>query len=118
MVINPTEEEIDEQIVKMEARRARVKAEKKKAKAAKKGIASTHSGSSGLTSAVSANDGFKRPGIPGNIQVSISFSVSLKLLGVECDIIKSIAIVELIFYHSSRQTSQYYFSRRSVLINR
>ena len=85
MVINPTEEEIDEQIVKMEARRARVKAEKKAAKAAKKGIASAHSGSSGLTSAVPANDGFKRPGIPGDIQVSISFSVSLKLLGVECD---------------------------------
>ena len=34
VVINPTEEEIDEQIVKMEARRARVKAEKKAAKAA------------------------------------------------------------------------------------
>merc|ERR1711936_1303036 len=39
VVINPSEEEIDEQIVKMEARRARVKAEKKAAKAAKKGIA-------------------------------------------------------------------------------
>ena len=62
VVINPTEEEIDEQIVKMEARRARVKAEKKAAKAAKKGIASA--------SAVPANDGFKRPGLPGGIQVS------------------------------------------------
>ena len=64
VVINPTEEEIDEQIVKMEARRARVKAEKKAAKAAKKGIASASA------SAVPANDGFKRPGLPGGIQVS------------------------------------------------
>ena len=72
VVINPTEEEIDEQIVKMEGRRARVKAEKKAAKAAKKGIASSAlPASSGLTSAVSANDGFKRPGLPGDIQVSI-----------------------------------------------
>ena len=72
VVINPTEEEIDEQIVKMEGRRARVKAEKKAAKAAKKGIASSAlPASSGLTSALSANDGFKRPGLPGDIQVSI-----------------------------------------------
>jgi len=62
VVINPTEEEIDEQIVKMEVRRARVKAEKKAAKAAKKGIASASA------SAVPANDGFKRPGLPGGIQ--------------------------------------------------
>ena len=70
VVINPTEEEIDEQIVKMEGRRARVKAEKKAAKAAKKGIASGQLASSGSTSAVPANDGFKRPGLPGDIQVS------------------------------------------------
>jgi len=70
VVINPTEEEIDEQIVKMEARRARVKAEKKAAKAAKKGIASAQSAPtpSGPTSAVAANEGFKRPGLPGDIQ--------------------------------------------------
>ena len=70
VVINPTEEEIDEQIVKMEGRRARVKAEKKAAKAAKKGIVSAQPASSGSTSAVPANDGFKRPGLPGDIQVS------------------------------------------------
>jgi len=64
VVINPTEEEIDEQIVKMEGRRARVKAEKKAAKAAKKGIASSALPPSG----VSVNDGFKRPGLPGDIQ--------------------------------------------------
>ena len=72
VVINPTEEEIDEQIVKMEARRARVKAEKKAAKAAKKGMTSAIQpvASSGLSSSA-ANDGFKRPGLPGDIQVSI-----------------------------------------------
>ena len=72
MVINPTEEEIDEQIVKMEARRARVKAEKKAAKAAKKGMASAVQpvASSGLSSSAT-NDGFKRPGLPGDVQVSI-----------------------------------------------
>ena len=74
-MINPTEEEIDEQIVKMEGRRARVKAEKKAAKAAKKGIASAQPASSGSTSAVPANDGFKRPGLPGDIQVSTLFCI-------------------------------------------
>jgi len=69
VVINPTEEEIDEQIVKMEGRRARLKAEKKAAKAAKKGIASAALPAlSGLTSALSANDEFKRPGLPGDNQ--------------------------------------------------
>ena len=73
VVINPTEEEIDEQIIKMEGRGARVKAEKKAAKAAKKGIVQPAS-SGGVTSAsVPANDGFKRPGLPGDIQVSILF---------------------------------------------
>ena len=54
VVLNPNEEEIEEQIVKMEARRARVKAAKKAAKAAKKGNSSDQV----------ASDGFKRPGIP------------------------------------------------------
>ena len=82
VVINPTEEEIDEQIVKMEGRRARLKAEKKAAKAAKKGIASSAlpASSGGLTSAVSENDGFKRPGLPGDVQVSIVLFI-FKLLG-------------------------------------
>merc|ERR1712212_1411877 len=41
----------------------------KAAKAAKKGIASSAlPASSGLTSSVSANDGFKRPGLPGDNQ--------------------------------------------------
>jgi len=54
VVLNPNEEEIEEQIVKMEARRARVKAAKKAAKAAKKGNSLDQV----------ASDGFKRPGIP------------------------------------------------------
>ena len=54
VVLNPNEEEIEEQIVKMEARRARVKAAKKAAKAAKKGSSSDQV----------ASDGFKRPGVP------------------------------------------------------
>merc|ERR550517_1325707 len=66
VVINPTEEEIDEQIVKMEGRRARVKAVKKAAKAAKKGITSSALPASSVLT--SANDGFKRPGLPGDIQ--------------------------------------------------
>ena len=68
VVINPTEEEIDEQIVKMEARRARVKAEKKAAKAAKKGIASSQLTSGGSSSVAPEKDGFKRPGLPGDAQ--------------------------------------------------
>ena len=68
VVINPSEEEIDEQIVKMEVRRARVKAEKKAAKAAKKGIASSQLTSGGSSSVAPEKDGFKRPGLPGDAQ--------------------------------------------------
>merc|ERR1712088_319667 len=51
-----------------EARRARVKAEKKAAKAAKKGIASSQLTSGGSSSVAPEKDGFKRPGLPGDAQ--------------------------------------------------